>query len=92
MELSELSSSSRDPDVTGARARCVGGRAPGGVVRGMGGGGRRGLRRCSAAWMAARAVGDRFSSTGAAAPFGRRQPARDVLLVVREGHHVGVAF
>ena len=45
MELSELSSSSRDPDVTGARcARCVGGRAPGGVARGVGGGGRRGLR------------------------------------------------
>ena len=76
MELSELSSSSRDPDVTGARcARCVGGRAPGGVVRGMGGGGRRGFRRCSAAWMAARAVGDRFSSTGGRGAFcgvGRR--------------------
>ena len=77
MELSELSSSSREPDVTGARcARCVGGRAPpGGVVRGMGGGGRRGLRRCSAAWMAARAVGDRFSSTGGRGAFcgvGRR--------------------
>ena len=41
----------------------------------MGGGGRRGLRRCSAALIASKAVGDRFSSTGARGAFwgvGRR--------------------